>query len=452
MTAALYLRQSLDRDGTGLAVARQRDACMKLCAERGWEPVEYVDNDTSASGRKVRPAYTRMLADIAAGTVQAVVVWDLDRLHRQPIELEEFMALADRHGLALATVTGDVDLSTDNGRLFARIKGAVARAEVERKSARQKAANQQRASMGKPRAGGLRAVGYDPSGASLVPREAELIRAGYRELLAGASLRSIAARWNAEGFTTSRGGAWRPDGVRYTLRNPRNAGLVVHLREEVGPGSWPAIVPEETYRAALALLDDPSRRTTPTTARRYLLAGLARCHCGAPVITGRTQHGQRTYRCGQSRGHLSVAAQDRDDYVTTAVVDRLSRPDALDLLAADSSVDVAALREEASALRVRLTELVDLYADGTITRAQLERGTDRARTRLAVVEQELAGAGGVSVVGDLVTAADVQATWDGLDLDRQRAVIDALVTVTFLSPGQGARTFRSKTVGIEWRS
>src|SRR5688572_28920936 len=57
--AAVYLRQSLDRDGTGLAVARQRDDRLKLCTDRGWEPVEYVDNDTSASSGRVRPAYAR---------------------------------------------------------------------------------------------------------------------------------------------------------------------------------------------------------------------------------------------------------------------------------------------------------------------------------------------------------------------------------------------------------
>ena len=83
------MRQSMDRDGTGLAVARQREACAKLCADRGWEPVEYVDNDVSASNGKTRPSYTRMLADIAAGRIGAVVVWDLDRLHRRPIELAD---------------------------------------------------------------------------------------------------------------------------------------------------------------------------------------------------------------------------------------------------------------------------------------------------------------------------------------------------------------------------
>src|SRR3954454_2477541 len=142
--AAVYLRQSLDRDGSGLAVARQRQDCLKLCADRGWEPVEYVDNDTSASNGKVRAAYVRMLADVDAGRVGAVVAWDLDRLHRRPVELEHFIDLADRHRLALATVGGQHDLSTTAGRLTARIMGNVARHEMEHKSDRQKRANLQR--------------------------------------------------------------------------------------------------------------------------------------------------------------------------------------------------------------------------------------------------------------------------------------------------------------------
>jgi Resolvase, N terminal domain len=75
-----------------------------------------------------------MLADIRNGKIQPVVAWHLDRLHRRPVELEDFIALADEKRVALATVTGDVDLSTDNGRLIVRLTGAVARAEVEQKS------------------------------------------------------------------------------------------------------------------------------------------------------------------------------------------------------------------------------------------------------------------------------------------------------------------------------
>ena len=80
----MYLRQSLDRTGEGLAVARQREDCVKLCATKGWDVAEvYEDNDTSAT-KGVRKHYRRMLQDARDGKLDAVVVWDLDRLHRQP--------------------------------------------------------------------------------------------------------------------------------------------------------------------------------------------------------------------------------------------------------------------------------------------------------------------------------------------------------------------------------
>src|SRR5215203_5523253 len=174
MRAGVYLRQSRDRYGTGLAVARQREDCLRLCSEHGWEPVEYVDNDVSAHDGRRRPAYERMLADIEAGHLGAVVVWDLDRLHRRPVELEHFIELADKQRVALATVSGDTDLATDSGRLFARVKGAVARSEGERKSARQKRAAAQAAEMGKPHKG-PRPFGYEPDGFTVRADEAKAL-------------------------------------------------------------------------------------------------------------------------------------------------------------------------------------------------------------------------------------------------------------------------------------
>ena len=98
--------------------------------------------------RQARPDYARMLTDIRAGRIDAVVVAQLDRLHRRPIELEEFINLADEKHLALACVSGDVDLATDDGRFMARVMGAVARKEMERKCWRFKRAAEQRAETG----------------------------------------------------------------------------------------------------------------------------------------------------------------------------------------------------------------------------------------------------------------------------------------------------------------
>lgn len=84
--AAIYLRQSLDATGEGLAVDRQREDCRRIVDQRGWQLVgEYVDNSISASdSRKARPGYNALVESYKAGGFDALVCWDLDRLTRQP--------------------------------------------------------------------------------------------------------------------------------------------------------------------------------------------------------------------------------------------------------------------------------------------------------------------------------------------------------------------------------
>ena len=190
--AAIYLRISLDREMDGLAIDRQREDCEKLAQFRGWEIVEtYVDQSISASDKtKKRPAYLRMVADYEAGLLDAIVCYDLDRLTRQPRELEDWIDRAESRGLLLVTANGDADLGTDGGRMYARIKAAVARAEVERKGARQSRAHVQRARQGRPPKG-VRPMGYTTAG-ELIPHEAEAVRAIYAAFLRGDSLHGIA--------------------------------------------------------------------------------------------------------------------------------------------------------------------------------------------------------------------------------------------------------------------
>lgn len=106
----------------------------------------YVDQSISASKKEVdRPDYDAMVASFERGEIDAIICWDLDRLTRQPAQLEEWIDRAEEQGLKLVTANGDADLATDGGRMYARIKAAVARGEIERKSMRQSRAQQQRA-------------------------------------------------------------------------------------------------------------------------------------------------------------------------------------------------------------------------------------------------------------------------------------------------------------------
>src|SRR3954464_3918895 len=125
--AGIYARISSDRERDGLAVGRQLEDCERLAEERGWRVVErYVDQDVSAYKGRLRPAYRRLLADLRSGVVDGVIVYHLDRLHRQPAELEEFFNVCTAAGVDdLATVTGRINLADADGQFQARILGAV---------------------------------------------------------------------------------------------------------------------------------------------------------------------------------------------------------------------------------------------------------------------------------------------------------------------------------------
>src|SRR5436305_14744324 len=92
----IYARISSDREGDQLVVGRQIEDCKGLAAERGWIVADlYVDDDISASSGKRRHEYERLLVDLRSGRIQGIVVWHLDRLHRQPRDLEAFIDLCD---------------------------------------------------------------------------------------------------------------------------------------------------------------------------------------------------------------------------------------------------------------------------------------------------------------------------------------------------------------------
>ena len=103
----MYVRISSDPDGTRLGVERQIADCEARAASLGWRVHDvYVDNDVSAWSGRTRPDYQRLCEDIKAGTVNALVVWHADRLHRHPRELEEFITLIEAAGdFELSTVT-----------------------------------------------------------------------------------------------------------------------------------------------------------------------------------------------------------------------------------------------------------------------------------------------------------------------------------------------------------
>jgi DNA invertase Pin-like site-specific DNA recombinase len=486
--AALYLRISEDRTGAGLGVDRQREACEKLCAARGWEIADTLtENDTSASSSKPRPLFTRLLDMIESGDIDAVVVWHVDRLVRRLVDLEQIIDLCEHSGVKLATASGDLDLSTDAGRLNARILTSVAKAEIERKSARQRAAFEQAARAGEP-TGGRRAFGYSSDGRHLEPTEAPIAAEMFRRFASGDSLGEIKRWLNTEGIPTPRGNRWETGSVKTVLRNPRYAGLRGirrvrtdergrtsntpggHLRrdhwyEVAGPAKWPAIVSQEQWKTCERRLRDPARAAHYSgSTRKYLLAGLALCGiCGQPLKSGtNTSAGGpagRTLKCTAGPGrHVNRRAMRIEQFVVDVILERLRRPDAIDLVQIRGrGVDLRGLREEAQALRQRLIEYTEDAALGRLTRHEFYALRETVHARLTEIDAQLADAGRSDVLTEFVDSGrDPAEVWEDprCSLSTRRALIDALAVIRVM-PGVPGRPrgdlFDTASVQVRWR-
>lgn len=446
--AAIYLRQSLDLTGEQLAVQRQRKDCLSIAAQRGWGvTAEYADNSISASSmRKARPGYNNLIAAYRAGEFDALICWDLDRLTRQPRQLEDWIEAAEQRGLLLVTANGEADLTTDAGRLFARIKAAVARAEIERKAARQRAAAFQRAQLGKPPLG-TRLTGYTSAGET-IEHEAAGVRELFRRFAAGDSLRSLAAWLSETGVPTRRGGTWNPSSVRDILLNPRYAGRAVYDGQENGvTGTWEAIVDSDVFDLVASRLADPRRRTQVGTDRKHLGAGLYVCGvCGRPLVSW---SGNR-YRC--PTGCLTRTQAPVDAMVLAVVRGRLARPDLRDLLTPVESPEGRAVAKQIKALRARLVRISDDYDADVIDGQRHKTATAKVQAELSAAQAAQARQTGSTGLAGLLSAGDPVKAFDALPLMLRRSVIDALMGVALLPGRHGSRTFDPDTVRIEWKT
>ncbi len=400
--AAAYVRIS---EGGEAGVARQTIDCQALAERLGWTIAEvYGEDDRSAFKRRkihvpgedepvmrvYRPEFRRMLGDLRAGTVSALVAYDLDRIARDPRDMEDLIDLVRKYHIPTATVTGNLDLSNDAGVLVARINVAVAAKSSEDTARRVSRKHLELAEHGKVSGGGLRAYGYEPDGMTVRQSEAEVVRELAARIIDGDSLNQLARDLEARGLPTVRGGPWTNRSVHSVISKARVAGLREYKGEIIGAATWPAIITAETWGQVKAAL---ARRSQMPSANQLVawLTGILHCGGCGNLLTYGQHHSRRVYWCDPRKGGCSgcsVIAVPAETTVEGWVLAFLTRPDMLAALAAaftEGSAD--AIRAEAAADEEQLAELTTGWRGRRITTAQyldaigpLEERLKRART------------------------------------------------------------------------
>jgi DNA invertase Pin-like site-specific DNA recombinase len=457
------VRISRDHTGEQLGVTRQLEDARELARRRGFDVVaEYTDNDVSAAGKRRRPGFEALLADLAEGRADAVVAWTLDRITRNARDRLRLLDIGRERGIIVALVRGsDLDLSTPSGRLIADVLGSVAQNEIDVKADRQQRAARQRAERGLLPLGPT-PYGYARRGRTVVVDEAEapVVKRVVQQVLDGVPLYSIARELEAEGAPTRHGKPWRVSTVRGIAMNPHYAGISVYKGDELpARGQWPALIDEDAHRLVVAALSDPQRRTQKSTERMHLGSGLYRCGVcgggtdergalpGAPVSSW---SGNR-YRC--KAGCITRVRPDIDETVRASIRAQLARDDYASLLAPDDATpEVHDLVVRARELRERLERFAADYDAGYIDGARYAAARGKAEAELAQVEQERARSVASGAAAAVLGAPDRAAAFDTVDLATQRAVVDTLAVVVLLPGVHGRKAFDPESVQFRWRA
>ena len=423
--------------------------------------------------RVVRPGFREVLDDITTGRVNALVAEDLDRIVRDPRDLEDLLDACEQTGASARSLSGSLTLTgggTEAEKSMTRVLVAMAN-KSSADTARRVADGRER-HWGESYQGGPRPFGYVASKATkahartllVVDDEAAVIRKIAADILdRGISLKAV-LRWLAENnVATANGGQWSGRTLKQVLTKPAVAGLAAY-RGQLKPAPWPAILERDVWERLCERLTANAAPGGASTSNepRYLLTGIARCGvCGdgttvrsngagtlRPRPNGRLT-GQQGYEC--PTGHLHRNMRRVDEHVEALAIGYLDRYARQSLKPPTrKGIDVSALRAEARKLPERKSAQIRMHALGDLTDDELMAGVRAIRDRLSVVEAQIHASAEADPIPEF-RDRPAEVVWASLDLPRKRAVIRWLMELTLMPPAKRGRVFDPDSILITWR-
>ena len=257
LRAVIYTRKSTEgtHDAQMTSCESQRQACEQWAAEKKKFvvlPTRYDDFGYSG-GNTDRPAYQKLLTDIHAGGIDAVIVYDIDRLTRSTIDFPIIRELLREKGIQTLSVTENYDGMAEHYKNFMLgIKMNMAEFQRMDASARVKQKLYLMAEKGM-RVGGSPILGYDIVNKTWVVNEAEAKQAvelfqTYRKTQSlSATTRALNAKGTATKYWTTAKGVikggkrYSKSTVHHLLRNPVYAGMI-RYGGKLSKGKHPAII------------------------------------------------------------------------------------------------------------------------------------------------------------------------------------------------------------------
>jgi site-specific DNA recombinase len=267
---AIYTRKSSEEglEQSFNSLDAQRDACRAFIESQrheGWRPIPtHYDDGGYSGGTMERPGLKRLLEDIGAGKVDAVVVYKVDRLTRSLADFAKIIEIFDKRGASFVSVTQQFNTTTSMGRLTLNVLLSFAQfeREVTGERIRDKIAASKRKGMWMR---GTVPLGYDVIHRRLVVNatEAKRVREVFRQYLRPGCVSNLKVYLERKGIRSKErisqlgrktGGAAYSRGALYSiLQNRIYLGEIEH-RGQVYPGEHRSIVRRALWERVQARL------------------------------------------------------------------------------------------------------------------------------------------------------------------------------------------------------
>jgi DNA invertase Pin-like site-specific DNA recombinase len=277
MRCAIYTRKSTEEGLTQEfnSLDAQREAAEAyILSQRhtGWMALpEHYDDGGYTGANLERPALRRLLADVEAGRVDAVLVYKVDRLSRSLLDFARVMGAFEKRGVHFISVTQPFNTTASLGRLTLNI--LLSFAQFEREIIAERTRDKMSAARRKGKwVGGRPVLGYDiaAGGGKLIVNEEEArqVRAIFALYLEHRSLLAVVdhiqrRQWTTKRWTTKAGRlhvgrAFTKQDVVVLLANQIYVGKV-YYRGETYPGEHAAIIEERVWQRTQHMLQENQR-------------------------------------------------------------------------------------------------------------------------------------------------------------------------------------------------
>jgi site-specific DNA recombinase len=390
---AVYTRKSTE-DGLEQefnSLDAQYEACAAYALSQlheGWVVVKDRYDDGGFSGGNMdRPGLKRLLADVAAGKVDIILLYKIDRLTRSLTDFSRIVDVLDKAGASFVSITQSFNTTTSMGRLTLNMLLSFAQfeREVTGERIRDKIAASKRKGIWM---GGPVPLGYMVKDRKLLVKgkEAQQVRHIMQRYLALGTVPALVDELRREGYRTKlqnrtsgphRGnGLYRRGTLYHLLSNRIYRGMIVH-KGTAWPGEHEAIVDEELFELVQAKLADNA--SGPSRRRRHqqpsLLTGMIFDGEGRAMTPSHASRPNRRYRYYVTRPDeidatpvWRVPAHDMEQLICRSIADRLAQPGFVLDLYGEAEVEAA--------------ELQNAMAASDLAAATLRSGTDNDRIEL----------------------------------------------------------------------